>query len=1842
MRKLLSDAAEFITEKHRRRTWMKVVSVLACVVVFCTTYALILPAITMENTICGLEEHTHTDDCYVKVAAEEQKSLICSEESLEIHTHTASCYDEEDHLICGLADYVVHTHDASCYDEDNNLVCSLPEVKEHTHTDDCYTPGEVTVIAEGHTHTDDCYTTEKGELICTMDESEGHTHNDGCYDENGELICTLNESEGHIHVDDCYAWEKVLSCGKEEQEEQTEQAEPVLVCNKQEVILHTHSADCYDSDGHLVCGKLETKEHIHSEECFEIISDADTLTCTLPEDENHTHTDRCYGTWELVCDKEEHVHSEECYPQQNESNADETVLEEDTDPVPEEETAADTETETMEDETADSEIMVMSEDETAEETTAPLNVEKYVTDATLYYRTDKNGEWIDVENKKDIPGDADFRLEISYGNVPIADLLNANCQMTYTLPDLLRNPVANGKITSGSQEVGTITVEGNTVTLSFNRDWLNSQNTGTNPVINGDFYVEAEVDLSKVEEGKPGEIVVGGVIITIDFDDNVIAKYGDVDIVKSTPTLTEESDGDYLTYTLTVTAGEDGCPDVKVVDRFSDVTYIEKYVGVTGTSTATNDSDGPQEKGSTGSVYIGAAPTTEDPIPEAAGENVELPGTLVWVIGGMGANETRTLTYKVKLKDSYTGIQSQGNIQNTADVYSETYERESDTATFEPKADVDMKKSASEATTNDDGSLTITYTVYVKAKDDNSYTLDNVKIVDGFNTNSNQTDGKYLQYISYEESSFALYKGKTANDSDRINTPNNPHAEGSNPVIDKEETAFTYYIGELAPGEEKTLTYSVKVAPGVYVEAGNADIILKNRAEVYSDDTREDGNKWFQGYNANKTLKRKIWDRKLAGEKQEESNSITMSGKVYDATGVSVSKIETPDGSFTVPAGSYKYQVVANEAGDWDLSSASLKDSLNNQYMSFVGYIQVNAYTITDGNAPGSDLTDEDVISKLEAMSPDETVWVKIENLKSFNFKPEDIGLNRAYAYLLTYFAKPELPEGVTQVLVANEFSLEGNVIIGEGEYVINTGIKVSASVTVEGSNSFSAEKVSWYYEAPIVNSGDFKNGALYWAIKVDGDTIPNGTQFKDITNAGGGTTHYIRGTSLVGIYTGNPGKITNFKDLNELLGNRALNSLENGDYHFTKDNSFLTVKLLKDISLIDGDSLYIIVKTEPDSLPSGVRDSKTFNNKLQSSYNGTDWIDHNMASKTLYGSENVFKELGRVFTYTGTGNNITNIKGGTNQAIDTTALNGEAGTFVAWQIHVNYEGNLSGRYRVIEQIPEGMEVAYVRIWWAGSQITASEKRPVTVQLTDDGTGWTENSLTSGTNDIGNQTTYYYTKGQQVIWDVDNLIAGYEKDNYAVEYQIVCRVTDPDVLLGNQEKTFNNRVSLWTTDGNQIGDDSDGVTIKKQTLSKVGTYDPNTNGGRYPFKITLNELGEDLVKGVATITLIDELSDTLILDSSSIKVVNTKTGTEITDWNASVNGQTLKLTLPDDLPLTITYETMVNAAPGQSISIRNAAHWEGYTSPEEGIVTDDSFAYSTGGTVGADTNPTVKVIKMDQSNNQNLLQGAVFSLQEGTYTEGQFTPTESGINQSGTTDSDGTVIFGKNAGEILKYNTVYCLQETKAPEGYVLNSTPHYFAIAKKDEDGNYPTFPNGVAVWYQGAEYTYQFYNSKGEVTVKKEFKDPGNGSLDKVDGIYYFGIYDTENLEGEALQTVSISYQNGTVTPEGGEAKFTGLTLGETYYIYELDDSKQPIKDNALATVGGKSFDVTYSSGPAVTVPADGTAAVSLTVTNQVHYTALPETGGTGTLPYIFSGIALMAGTLLYIIFRRRKEGI
>lgn len=1876
------QSAEKYTKTHqRKKRWYRVVTGLACVVVFCTVYALILPAITMEKGACEIPEHTHSEACYTQVTSATRTEPVCTIESLNLHQHDGTCYDSEGNLTCGYADFVVHQHDSACYDENGNRWCPLPEIETHEHTRSCYAVPE-TDAPEVHTHTDDCYTVERGELICTESTEPAHVHTDNCYTETSALVC----EEDHEHTESCYETTRELTCGDTEKPvhqhtdqcyeqiktlicelptepaEEAEPAEPELICGEKEIILHTHEPyespedpGCYDDDGNLICGKIQVLEHQHTDACFETVEEpADTkaLTCTLPEDEKHTHTALCYGTWELTCDMEEHTHTEACIAAEE---TDKTEVAEET-TEPEEEMSGmeiDPSLPVMGTAYASGaktraySVMTLDADTTG--ATDPVSVKNYITGTTLYYRTNENGEWTDVSGATDIPGDADFKLKISYGNVPIDDLLAAGGKMTYTLPDLLRNATANGSITSGSTTVGTITVANNTVTLAFDTTWLAKQRTATNTVISGDFFVEAEVNLSQVGEDRTAQIVIGDITINIDFAGDIVAKYGNVDLSKTVSAIIlEETDGDYLTYTLTVKAGADGCPDVKVVDCFAKTQYIEEYVGVTGTSTATNDSDGPTET----STDIGFTNGTVCLDPAATDTT---PGTLVWVIGNMAVNETRTLTYRVKLKAAYTGVTTKGDLQNTANVYSKTYQRDSDTVTFTPRAGATMSKVASTFTPGENGGGTITYTIWVQAYADNSYVLDNVKIMDALDgsiDNRNGTSAAIRKNLSYDETSFRLYQGGSngQNGSSGLEimagtTPNITDRDNDG----KKNDSFTYYVGSLAPGESKTLTYTVNVEPGVFMAAGNKDVQINNRACIYTDDRREDGGVWLNGHNASKTINRKVWSRKLAGGKQETASTVSMSGSVYDATGGSVTKIPSPDSSFTVPAGSYKYQVAANEAGDWDLSSASMADSLGSQYMQFVGYVRVDAYTISS-NAPGSGLDDAAAIDNLSRRTPDRTVWVKVDGQTSFSFTPEQIGLAGKKAYLLTYYAQPTNIDGITQVVVSNRFELTGEVGIGNFRYVL-TGIGAEASVVVAGGNSFAAEKQSWYYEEPkATTTGDFANGALYWVIKVDGTVLPKDTAIKDVTNAVGGSAHYIRGTSFVGVYTGNLGtkSLADYADLDSLIASGLLTALGSSSYTVEKDNSSLTLTLKTEISLAEGDSLYLIVKTEPSQLPTKKRDAFTYNNKLQSRSDGTNWLDHNTASKTLYGSENIFKELGCVFTYPGSGNSITNIQSGTNQGISTGALNG-AGTYVAWQIHVNYEGSLSGRHRVVEQIPDGMEVTYIRMWWLGSKAVRQDPKPTFARLTAEeiaalGGSWTEYEKTLPINKAGSQTNYYYTNGQQVIWDIDNLVAGGGfRDEYAVEIQIVCKVTDPGVLLGGVSKEFNNVVRLQNSEGTTIGNDSNGVTIKKQTLSKQGTYNPETNGGRYPFKITLNELGEDLVSDADTITLVDELSDTLILDTTSIRVVNTKTDEVVTNWTSSVEGQTLKIVLPDKLPLTVTYETTVNAAPGQTISISNNAHWEGYTTPSGGSVEVKEFRYSTGGTAGADTSPSVTVKKLDQNNTGQALPGATFTLVEGSYAGGSFTAKENGLSLTGTTGGDGTLTFGKESGQTMSYNTVYCLTETVAPKGYVLDAAPHYFAVVKKQDDGSYPTFPNGVTVWYLSADYTYQAYNHKGEATVAKKFLDAGGKPLEKIDGTYRFGIYAEANLTGDPLQTVAITYANRTVTPAGGTARFTDLPLGGTYYIYELDGSGQPISGNVPATVNSSSFLVTYTNGPAVTVPTDGSAAATVTVTNQVCYPELPHTGGAGTIPYTIGGFLLLTGAaflLLYHHTKRRKE--
>ena len=248
---VLRNAEKYTKVHKRKRLRHRVVTVLAGVVVFCTTYALILPAVTLEKQ-CDIPEHTHTDACYAQVTSVEKRVPVCSAETLEIHRHTADCCDADGNPTCGYADFVVHSHDSRCYDENGNLWCPLSEIEAHRHTDGCFDAdgnlicGQTQILE--HRHTADCFDAD-GNLICGQTQILEHQHSDACFEavaepvDTGKLICGQEE---HTHSKACTA---------------VESEEPVF-CGKD---AHTHGEACRDENGELVCG---TEEHTHSLACY--------------------------------------------------------------------------------------------------------------------------------------------------------------------------------------------------------------------------------------------------------------------------------------------------------------------------------------------------------------------------------------------------------------------------------------------------------------------------------------------------------------------------------------------------------------------------------------------------------------------------------------------------------------------------------------------------------------------------------------------------------------------------------------------------------------------------------------------------------------------------------------------------------------------------------------------------------------------------------------------------------------------------------------------------------------------------------------------------------------------------------------------------------------------------------------------------------------------------------------------------------------------------------------------------------------------------------------------------------------------------------------------------------------------------------------------------------------------------------------------------------------------------------------------------------------------------------------------------------------------------------------
>lgn len=366
------------------------------------------------------------------------------------------------------------------------------------------------------------------------------------------------------------------------------------------------------------------------------------------------------------------------------------------------------------------------------------------------------------------------------------------------------------------------------------------------------------------------------------------------------------------------------------------------------------------------------------------------------------------------------------------------------------------------------------------------------------------------------------------------------------------------------------------------------------------------------------------------------------------------------------------------------------------------------------------------------------------------------------------------------------------------------------------------------------------------------------------------------------------------------------------------------------------------------------------------------------------------------------------------------------------------------------------------------------------------------------------------------------------------------------------------------------------------------------------------------------------------------------------------------------------------APPRQAVGFSNEAYWEHY-SPSSGTkVEENSYSYAAGGTVTTGNNIKLKIIKKDQNNLSVTLQGAVFKMVPCTVKNGQIeVDTVNAKEWTGTTDPKGEILFGEGSGRnyAMDYNTIYKVTEEMAPTGYVADSKPIYIMVPRiVDGESDYPvnvkqwmelkdskTGKALINIQYQST-YELTVLNHKGEITVEKKFTDAGGHNSSPVSGTYTFGLYEnadgtnttnSTNQDGTTstttpLQTITITYnaaETGSKT-----AKFTNLDLADnqnqtkTYYVFELDDNGNPIKDSTTAaTVNKMEYFTSYENPKTAGATTGGNSAVSgdtVTVTNQTRVKELPSTGSYGPLIFRLAGAVLIffAGLQMLINIKRR----
>lgn len=345
----------------------------------------------------------------------------------------------------------------------------------------------------------------------------------------------------------------------------------------------------------------------------------------------------------------------------------------------------------------------------------------------------------------------------------------------------------------------------------------------------------------------------------------------------------------------------------------------------------------------------------------------------------------------------------------------------------------------------------------------------------------------------------------------------------------------------------------------------------------------------------------------------------------------------------------------------------------------------------------------------------------------------------------------------------------------------------------------------------------------------------------------------------------------------------------------------------------------------------------------------------------------------------------------------------------------------------------------------------------------------------------------------------------------------------------------------------------------------------------------------------------------------------------------------LCMTVPDGVALLLQYDIEFDPGNFTKPKLSNTVQLEGVaqgTAEDMNFQTNESSVQITRG--------QLVIHKMDAETSK-FLPDAEFTIDSYNKNLGEFEKF-----MSGTTGANGELTFSiTSAEQTLSPNVLYRLTETKAPDNYILDSTPKYLFFYEKDADakdafktalGDTPITDHDKTVTVDDVTFgcstnTTQLMvkNTYNRLTVKK----------------YWLSAADGRPLADADIPVKSIQVELYRYTED---QTAQNAVLVDTQYLNKDDggwsftwsgESQIPAADRE-----GKKYcyfvkEVTTGNWVTEITNNNGIQTGKIFITNKVYSGyELPSTGGMGTVPFAAVGGMLTVGAALLLAKRKKHE--